>query len=186
MSAEYDPAHQAFATAIQYFKANLKDDALYREILNTTSIQQVYDLTDKLQAEQAKKGHLSYLSKIQPFLQRLNDYAGVIEVFLQAKPEVLALIWGPIKLIIQWASALKQSFDAIINTMADIGILLPEFQLVGNLFSQSRHINDVMVLFFRDILDFYLIALNFFSLPRTYHLKIPRVRLGILSSNRAS
>jgi hypothetical protein len=175
MSLVYDPVHQAFTNAIQDFKANLKDDALYDEILKTSSIHQVYDLTDKLQEEQMKKGHLRHLSKIKPFLERLNDYAGVIEVFLQAKPDLLSFIWGPIKLIIQWASVLKQSFDAIINITADIGVLLPEFQLVSNLFSQSKQINDVMVLFFRDILDFYLIALNFFSLPRMYQSSVSHI-----------
>jgi hypothetical protein len=128
----------------------------------------VYDATDKLQEEQAKKGHLRHLSKIEPYLEGLRGYASVIEVFMQAKPEMLALIWGPIKLLLQWASTLKQSFDAVINTTADIGALLPEFQGVAKLFSHNEQIKDVLVLFFKDILDFYLIALKFFSLPRKF------------------
>ena len=166
MTSAYDPVQQTFENVIRDFKSSLNDDALYKEILKTTSIDQVYDLTDKLQEEQAKKGHLRHLSKIQPYLEGLDSYAGVIEVFMQIKPDILALIWGPIKLLIQWASVLKQSFDAIINTTADIGVLLPEFREVAKLFDQNERIKDVLVLFFKDILDFYLIALKFFSKPR--------------------
>jgi hypothetical protein len=168
MTALYDPVQLAFENAVRDFKTSLNNDALYTKILETTSIDQVYDATDKLQKEQAKNGHLRHLSKIEPYLERLRDYSSVIEVFLQVKPDILGLIWGPIKLLLQWASTLKQSYDAIINTTADIGVLLPEFQAVTKLFGQNQQIKDVLVLFFKDILDFYLIALKFFSLPRKF------------------
>ena len=114
MTAPHDPVQVVFEKAIRDFKATLKDDALYSEILKTTTIDEVYDATDKLQKEQAKKGHLRHLSKIEPYLEGLRSYASVIEVFLQANPDIMALIWGPIKLLLQWASTLRQSFDAII------------------------------------------------------------------------
>jgi len=172
MTAPYDPVQVAFENAVRDFKANLKNDALYSKILETTTIDQVYDATDKLQEEQAKKGHLRHLSKIEPYLERLRDYSNVIEVFLQVKPDILGLIWGPIKLLLQWAGTLKQSFDAIINTTADIGVLLPEFQEVTKLFAHNEQIKDVLALFFKDILDFYLIALKFFSLPRKFSSRL--------------
>lgn len=150
------------------FKSDLGNDDVYGELLKTKTIDEVYDLTDRLQQEQVKKGHLRHLSKIQPFLNGLSSYAGVIEVFMQAKPDVLALIWGPIKLLIQWTSVLKASFDAIINTTAEIGLLLPEFREVSKLFDHNRQIKDVLVLFLKDILDFYLIALKFFSSSSQY------------------
>jgi hypothetical protein len=168
MTAPYDPVQLAFENAVRDFKTSLNNDSLYNKILETTSIDQVYDATDELQKEQAKKGHLRHLSKIEPYLQRLRDYSSVIEVFLQVKPDILGLIWGPIKLLLQWASTLKQSYDAIINTTADIGVLLPEFQAVTQLFAHNKQIKDVLALFFKDILDFYLIALKFFSLPRKF------------------
>ncbi|RYP49270.1 hypothetical protein DL768_004993 [Monosporascus sp. mg162] len=166
MAASTDPVQVAFDFAKSEFKDKLKDDDVYTEILKTTSIGQVYDFTDNLQKQQAEKGHLRHLSKIEPFLNRLGEYSKVIEIFIQAKPDILALIWGPIKLLLQWASVLKQSFDAIVNTTAAIGNLLPEFISVTRLFSQNTHIKDVLALFFRDILDFYLVALKFFKLPR--------------------
>ena len=113
--------------------------------------------------------HLRHLSKVEPYLERLRDFSGVIDTLVQAKPDILALIWGPIKLLIQWTSILKQSFDAIINTTAEIGDLLPEFKAVSELFIHNVQLKDVLVLFFQDILDFYLVALKFFNKPSKFH-----------------
>ncbi|KAI0434476.1 hypothetical protein F5Y09DRAFT_296354 [Xylaria sp. FL1042] len=168
MATLLDPVHSAFDNAISDFKAELKDEQVYNELLQITTIDQVYDATDEIQRKQAKEGHLRHLSKVSPYLDRLNEYAATIEVFLQVKPDILALIWGPVKLLLQWTSALRASFDAIVNTIAEIGELLPEFKRVIAIFDQNTAIQEVMALFFRDILDFYLVALKFFKLSREF------------------
>lgn len=166
MTTSYDPIQVAFQSVINDFKTKLQDDKLYGDLLKTTSIDEVYDATDKLQAT---PGHLRHLSKIGPYLERLRDYSGAIDTLVQAKPAVLALTWGPIKLLLQWSSILKQSYDAIINTTAEIGDLLPEFKEVRQRFDHNDKLKDVLVLFFQDILDFYLVALKFFNKPSKFH-----------------
>ncbi|GFF67628.1 predicted protein [Aspergillus lentulus] len=141
----------AFQAAMLEFKTNLNNDKLYTKLLAVASIDEVYDLTDKLQADQGRKGHLRHLAKIEPFLNRLREYTGAIDTFVQVYPEIMGLIWGPIKLLLQWSSTLTQSFDAI---------------EVVVLFSGNDKIYDVLVLFFKDILDFYQIGLKFFTMPR--------------------
>lgn len=164
----FDPVVLGFQKAIREFKGKLKDQALYDEILKTTSIDQVYELTDSIQEEQGREGHLRHLSKVEPFLNRMGEYAGAIETFVQVKPDILALIWGPIKLLIQWTSTLKKCLDAVVNVTAEIGDVLPEFKEMATLFDHNKQINDVMVLFFQDVLDFYLVALKFFSMTRKF------------------
>ncbi|KAK5631040.1 hypothetical protein RRF57_006755 [Xylaria bambusicola] len=166
MAASLNPVEAAFGNAMRDFKAELKDDDVYNQLSQITTIDQVYDATDEIQKKQAKEGHLRHLSKISPYLDRLEEYAATIEVFLQAKPDILALIWGPIKLLLQWTSVIRASFDAIVDIMAEIGELLPEFKRVISLFDQTVTLQEVMALFFRDILDFYLVALKFFKLSR--------------------
>lgn len=137
---------------------------LKQDILSTTSIEKVYDAIDKLQLEHAKQGHNRNLSRIQPFLEGLESYAQVIEVFFQVKPEILALIWGPIKLLLLWTSNARQAFDAVLKTSSAIGDLLPRFQRVRELFRDGdARLKGILGLFYKDILDFYSISLEFFS-----------------------
>lgn len=170
MASASSPVEVAFSTAIKEFKKQLKDPSVYDQILQTTSIDQVYDATEKLQKEQARAGRMRHLAKIEPFLSRLREYNGAVSTFVQAKPEILALIWGPIVLVLQWADVLKQSFDAIVDTLENIGTLLPEFSRVSSIYKDNDRINHFIALFFEDILDLYAIALNFFGLSRTYLL----------------
>ncbi|KAJ4214083.1 hypothetical protein NW759_010609 [Fusarium solani] len=132
-----DAVKHAFNSAIEKFKKDLKNPDLYDQILQTTSIDQVYDATDKLQEEQSKTGSLRHLSKIGPFLGRLKEYTDAVDTFVQAKPDILALIWGPIKLLLLWANVLKQSFDAISDTLEEVGSLMPEFCEVTKIFTDS-------------------------------------------------
>src|SRR5437762_225159 len=123
-----DPIQEAFERAKHEFSQGLKNPNLHIELMKTTSIDDVYNAADKLQQEQAKNGRLRHLRRIEPYLERLRQYAGVIEVFVQAKPDILSFVWGPIKLLLQMSGILKQSFDAIVNTMANIGEKLPLFK----------------------------------------------------------
>jgi hypothetical protein len=156
---------EAFDRAKNEFKAGLKDPKLFAEILKATTIDDVYDATDKLQEEQ-KNGHLRHLRRIEPYLDRLRQYADVITVFVQAKADILALIWGPIMLLLRLSSHVMQSFDAILRIMGEIGDKLPYFKSYTQLFESNDRIKDVLCLFFKDILDFHLTSVNFFATKR--------------------
>lgn len=168
MSASHDPVQRAFESAVRDFKAGLKNDELYDKITHIQSIDEVYDYTDKLQDEQSRTGSLRHLSRLKPYLTRLSQYVAVMNNFglTQMMPSVTALLCGPILLILQWASVLKQSLDAVVEVTARIGELLPEFTEVAKLFHNNNCLHEVMVLFFNDILDFYSVALAFFGQSR--------------------
>ncbi|KAK2612783.1 hypothetical protein QQS21_001235 [Conoideocrella luteorostrata] len=166
MATVPNPVPAAFTSAVLEFKNKLKDDELYDDILKTDSIDKVYAMTDSLQEEQARRGRLQRLAKIQPYIERLRGYEGVLDTFVQVKPDILALIWGPIKLLIQWASVLPKSLDALVETIAEIGQLLPEFKDMTIMFNQNKQLLGLLVLFFQDILDFYFVALKFFGMSR--------------------
>lgn len=170
MAPAPDTIVAAFEQAKSKFLVELQDDKLYQEILQTTTADQVYDATDAIQKEQGAKEHLRHLQKISPYLDCLSQYAAVIEVFAQVKPDIIALIWGPIKLLLQWTSVMRNSWDAITKTIEEISGLLPEFKRVTALFDQHTMLKEVLVLFFQDMLDFYLVCIKFFRLPRKSRL----------------
>jgi hypothetical protein len=88
----------AFETARKDFLASLgRIDDEY-DFSKFGTIQDVYDETDRIQEEQARKGALRNLIKIQPYLSQLEQYSGVVEQFVQAKSNILALIWVSVAL----------------------------------------------------------------------------------------
>ncbi|KAF6516204.1 hypothetical protein HZS61_003407 [Fusarium oxysporum f. sp. conglutinans] len=145
---------RAFEAAMLDFKDKLKGHSFYDQIIQTTSIEQVYQDIQKFQDKQAKSGRLRHLSKIEPFLARLREYSSVVETFVQAKPDILALIWGPIKLLLLWADVLKQSFDALVNALEEVGDILPDFCELAEMFADNNRLQELLVLYFRDILQY--------------------------------
>lgn len=169
--ASPDPLQQAFDAAKKDFFDSLSGSgpqtSLERKILSTKSIDEVYDAAEKLQEDQAKRGRMRNVARIMPFLDWLRSFAAEIEVFVQAKPDILALIWGPIKLLLLWTSNFKSGFDAIANTIVRIGDTLPQFDKVREIMRNEARLKKVLALLYRDILDFYKAALELFSKSRT-------------------
>jgi len=86
---------EAFEAARAEFVSGLKrrDLATARALSKATSIQDVVDAIAEVEAQQQRSGSLRALGRLEPFVKGLQEYAGVIEVFIQAKQDVLSLIW---------------------------------------------------------------------------------------------
>ncbi|KZL74295.1 NACHT domain protein [Colletotrichum tofieldiae] len=166
----FDPARQAFENAKAAFRAKLKDKDLFQQLLQTTSIEQVWQTTNEIQTRQEVEKRMRFMGKIKTFLDKLSDYASVVDTFVQVKPDVMALIWGPIRLLLLWTANVAKLADAIVSATSRIGDVLPPFLETVKIFSDSERLKNVLALFFEDILDFYAILLEFFKLSRRQFL----------------
>lgn len=163
--ASIDPIQEAFDHAKRAFLNKVKDRTLYNEILTTTTITDVYKTTFKLQEEAAAKNRgLRWMGKISPVIERLNSFASVIDVLVSSKPDILALIWGPLKLMLIWSSGLNAARDKIADTLVKIGYNLPQVAVMRKVFQDDDRVKDALVLFYEDILDFYRVTLDFFHI----------------------
>jgi hypothetical protein len=95
------PSHveKAFEIAKSEFLRNLKQSDDY-DFSKFSSIDDVYDTTEKIQEEQARTGNMRHLSRIKPYLEALSQYIGVLDTFSQVKSDITSLIWVSSTLII--------------------------------------------------------------------------------------
>ncbi len=161
-----DPSQQAFEAAKNAFRQSLKDENLFRELLATTNVEQVYKAAEDALATPYADRRLRHTAKIRTFIDKLTNYASVVDTFVQVKPDILALIWGPIRLLLVWTSNIAKFADAVNEAMKKIGDALPNALKLATIFGDHDKLKAVLVLFYKDILDFYAIALKFFSLSR--------------------
>lgn len=116
----------AFTTAVDRFRQGLIGDEI-KTFNHLTCEKDVWDSIEELQKEQASRNALRNMARIEPFITGIAQYARVIEVFVQVKPEIMALIWvrghfqippnfranrsqGPLKLLLQVVSILNRSW----------------------------------------------------------------------------
>ncbi|KAI1386580.1 uncharacterized protein F4822DRAFT_431452 [Hypoxylon trugodes] len=152
----------AFRSAKEEFKRNLSNPALC-DFSKISSINDVLEEANRIQRQQAKTKTLRALGRIRPFIDGLKEYASIIEVFAQAKPEIMSLLWGPLKFILQASSSVISAFDKVVKVLADLGMTLPSFKEYAQLFSEKFEIRRALCLFYEDILDFYSVLLNFLA-----------------------
>jgi hypothetical protein len=164
--AAVDPAQVAFEEAQQEFRKKLNNSDLYKEILTTTTVREVQKASRKIQEAAAGKGSMRRLQQIQPFLDRLEKFTGVIEVFIQVKPELLALIWGPIKLLLLYSNQVTTGLQKMADAMEKIGHALPQFHILAGVFKSDEAVKMALVLFYKDVLEFLRINLDFFHKTR--------------------
>lgn len=160
--ATSDPSQQAFEIAKSAFKKRLKDDTLFEDLLQTTSIENVWQAIEELQERQDAKRRIRRTEKINSFLGKLATYATVVDTFVQVRPDIMALIWGPIRVLLLWTENVAKFADAVVNAMEQIGDALPNFADVIKMFGNNDKLRDRLALFYEDILEFYIVAFEFF------------------------
>lgn len=165
ISNSIDPFKSEFEEKARKFKDNLDNVISFDGILKITSIGDVYDITDTIQDEQNEHDNLRNLAKIQRYLERLKGYADVIDGIISGGRDVLALLWGPIGILLQLARPLNKAYDSLIDAVAEVGQSLPDFQVSTSIFNQNMEAKEILPFFFKDLLDFYGEALNFFCHP---------------------
>lgn len=158
-----DILQAAFDQAKNSFKATLDDEELLHNVLQPTTADNLWDFIQGMQAKKHNERRMQNLAKIKGFLDKLKDYAIVVDTFVQVKPDILALIWGPIRLLMVFAGNAAQLCDAIATAMARIGDSLPQFQDAAEVFEGNDKIRRNLSLFYGDLLSFYAVTLQFFK-----------------------
>lgn len=74
----------------------------------------VAELTYQLDQENAKRQSRCVAARISPLLESVQQFAGIVETFVSSNPQIAALVWGSIKLVLQ-VSRLCSQWQQIIS-----------------------------------------------------------------------
>ena len=92
MSGMAASANSVFDAAVKDFQDELPNLNEF-DFRGIETIDDVYKEIDRTQEEQGRNGKLRNMKRIEPFLACLEQYSEVLDTFVQAKANVLALIW---------------------------------------------------------------------------------------------
>ena len=85
------PTKDPFTVALTRFRVTLTATEISQ--FNFTTIDDVWTEVERIQDEQGARRSLKNMKRIEPFINGLKNYSAVVEVFVQAKPEIMAFIW---------------------------------------------------------------------------------------------
>jgi hypothetical protein len=84
---------EIFESAQRAFLHKLKDSAHYEVLSGHRSPEAVLKQINCVLQEKSLGGTVRNIGRIRPYLDALIQFSAVIEVFIQAKPEILSLVW---------------------------------------------------------------------------------------------
>jgi hypothetical protein len=83
---------EAFELSKEQFLRNLTSKTKF-DFSKIATVDDVYDAAANIQRQQAKTKSFRGLKRIEPLLKVLQEYSGVVDTFVQAKPDILSFIW---------------------------------------------------------------------------------------------
>ncbi|KAH7065669.1 hypothetical protein BKA63DRAFT_571819 [Paraphoma chrysanthemicola] len=150
-----------FTQALDDFKATagLSPDEIASFQLTT-----LHDLkrhVSAIQDDQRKKKKQQYMKRLGSFLDAMEQYGKVVEVFLNVS-NFVAFIWGPIKFLLLVARNYSEAFNALLDMYQEISENIPQFARYETLFISQPHMQLTLANIYCDILEFHKEALRYF------------------------
>ncbi|EPS38655.1 hypothetical protein H072_7601 [Dactylellina haptotyla CBS 200.50] len=152
----------SFDKCLQKFRRGLTE-AQKREF-SSTDLPQVKKAIQQIQDRIGPNGKLRNLNRIKKFLEGMKQIEQLVQIFLNVH-EVVAFVWGPIKLTLMMISTNVEELDLLLGTYQEIGETLHGVGKYDRLFKNSPDILLILERYFYDILEFHIAVLDVFTKP---------------------
>ncbi|KAH8790716.1 ankyrin repeat-containing domain protein [Hyaloscypha finlandica] len=137
----------AFVEARQSFIASLSADDLAL-LGNSCTAEDVLAEVRKAEEEHRDRSKSrKYVKGIEPFVRGAEQYGKAVDVFIHinTKPEILALILGAAKLVLQLAGDFIDFFERIVDMFRRLGKSLGRFEIYARLYPTSERLKSALV-----------------------------------------
>lgn len=91
------PLEDSFRISLTKFKKDLTQKE--QDDFQITSLEDVRHEIGRIQNEQARRKEMLNMTRIQSFLEAMEQFGKVIEVFVNTS-EFVAFVWGPLKFVL--------------------------------------------------------------------------------------
>lgn len=118
----------------------------------------------------------------QPVIDGFRQFAKALDVFCSVKPEVLAVLWGGLRIVIRVAESFQEFFDAILLLIETIGANIKRAKMYETLFSKTDTVRRCLLDLYTEILKFFLETQKLYEdaisgrqrrfLPRKLHIAL--------------
>lgn len=91
----------------------------------------------KIDTDNSSRASRCVAPRLHTFLDRVQQFVGVVDTFVNVKPQIAAPLWGSIKLSILLASHVSSYFEKVTHLLMKVGRTCPIYQQFGHLYPGS-------------------------------------------------
>ncbi|KAG4441876.1 hypothetical protein IFR05_002617 [Cadophora sp. M221] len=149
-----------FDDVLQDFKKGLNQKQIQN--FEFVTLNDVRETALRIQSEQDQTKSLMNMTRLEGFLEAMEQFGKVIGIFVNASTFV-AFVWGPMKFFLLTANTWADSFEILLDAYGQLGEHIPLLEQYYSLFGTSREMETVLIMMYKDILSFHKEATRFFS-----------------------
>ncbi|KAJ5373531.1 hypothetical protein N7517_005537 [Penicillium concentricum] len=149
-----------FERSLEAFKKDLNKKE--RDNFKISTLEDLEQCLTQLQVKHRSQRRVQNLNRLKPFLEALNQFGKVVEVFCNSS-EIVPFIWGPVKFLLLIADSFESALSELLDTYEYIGENLPLLLQYQELFRTNPHMIKVLSLMYEDILKFHRLAIQYFQ-----------------------
>jgi hypothetical protein len=82
-----------------------------KHITEVTNLEELMGKASELKTQYRKRRLVVLLGKINPFLAQLRSFSRIINTLVQSHPEIAALVWGSVSLILEASPSNRHSSE---------------------------------------------------------------------------
>ncbi|KAH7333141.1 hypothetical protein BKA65DRAFT_40515 [Rhexocercosporidium sp. MPI-PUGE-AT-0058] len=154
------PNVNTFEDALEDFKKGLNPKQIQN--FQFVTLNDVRETALRIQSEQDQTKSLMNMTRLEGFLEAMEQFGKVIGIFVNASTFV-AFVWGPMKFFLLTANTWADSFEILLDAYGQLGEHIPLLEQYHSLFGSSTEMQTVLVMMYKDILSFHKEATRFFS-----------------------
>ncbi|KAM0430109.1 hypothetical protein ACHAPT_006115 [Fusarium lateritium] len=154
----------SFERSLDQFRNYLSN--YQKQQFRNANLQDLRDTIQKMQAKLGRDKRLCNFRRIEKFLDTMKQVEQLVTIFLNVH-EVVAFVWGPIKLALMAATAWADSIKQLLDAYEEIGEALSNLAFFHSLIKSkgAEHLRLALEDYFSDILRFHRCVLDVFSRP---------------------
>ncbi|RYP07648.1 hypothetical protein DL764_002385 [Monosporascus ibericus] len=133
-----------FNRAVEKFRDSLTEEQ--KRNFSATNLEDVKSEIQNIQHHLGLEKKLRNLNKVSRFLEAMKQVEQVVNVFLNVH-EVVAFIWGPIKLALVVAGTRIDTLERLLDTYVEIGEVIPGLQQYDQLFKNCPAVREILELY---------------------------------------
>lgn len=112
-----------WVTARDRYLANLEPEE--RILFKEATPQNLYNASNIEREDRVKSKTRNAMAAIQPLVEKIEEYGKAMDTFANAAPEILAPLWGSLRVILVLARSFTRFYERMTDTLGRIGDILP-------------------------------------------------------------
>ncbi|KAH0544775.1 hypothetical protein FGG08_001142 [Glutinoglossum americanum] len=148
--------------AMNRYRSELKDGGDF--ILDGEGVEGLLNQARALEPRLSRRTDSSSasLTRIEPMLSHMNNFAAILAVCFGADAKVAALVWGSIKVILRLASPTQDILSDVLDMLEEISWSLPRFTTYEQTLPMDESFESSLVAAYTEMTCFCARTINFF------------------------